>query len=288
MIKISHNFPLQYYLDKTAYRLTDFVYCSSFEFVHSKAYRESIQAQLKTTGECFLDNSIFARDPFFRNTHLIDLLTTLRPKWYLLPGESNEEQLSFFREYSGAYLSTPVLTFRGLPSITQTGILLDQICKTTSKQLMIGFKSDDIVFENLNQEVGYFNSTDISYIPLLKAQNRKMFLKTYAGVLKDNKICLLGCETIAEFDSWNSNFNKNNIDILVTDHPVDFSLESPVNNYSWGFFNPERPLQNKLPIWLYKPELSFKNYPNEKFESVNLEENITLFQERVHIWSSSN
>ena len=147
---------------------------------------------------------------------------------------------------------------------------------------MIAIPFGDNSFKNTNAEVGYFNEEDVPYEPLRMALNRKMFLKTYATVLKDRKIHLLGCKSLAEFDAWNSNFDKSNIVSLDTSHPVAMSLEGPCNTYRWGFFNPEKGI--KMAMHFYKPSFLIDKNFETTYINVDLDDNVKYFQNYVKEW----
>lgn len=292
MIKITHEFPLCYYLDGTAEETTDYDYCLVHRYLENKAYHNYMKGQVKKGRIVYLDNSLYELGEAWSKEEYANVIRDLKPTYYMLPdvfirGDENKlSQYNFLATYKDLP-STPIAIPHST-SLIGLGLQLQEFCKDLPPEVMIAIPFGDNSFKNTNREVGYFNEEDVSYEPLRMALNRKMFIKTNSHVLIDRKIHLLGCKSLAEFDLWNSNFNKSNIVSIDTSHPVALTLEGPCNTYRWGFFNPDK--NTKMPMHFYKPTFLI----DENFERVPdilckeaLIFNIACFQDYVKNWSKN-
>lgn len=286
MIKITHEFPLCYYLNGTAEKLTDYTYCLVHRYLENKDYRDYMKDQVRKGRVVYLDNSLYELGTAWDQEAYANVIRELEPTYYMLPdvftgGDANI--ISQFR-FIASHMNLPSkpIAIPHSMSLIQLGLQLEEFCNKLPLNVMIAIPFGDNSFKNTNSEVGYFNEEDIPYEPLRQALNRKMFIKTYADILKDRKIHLLGCKSLAEFDNWNSNFNKANIVSLDTSHPVAMTLEGPCNTYKWGFFNPEA--GKKMAMHFYKPIfLIDKNFETDY--NIDLTENVEYFQNYVKAWS---
>ena len=286
MIRITHEFPLCYYLDGTAEKLTDYTYCLVHRYLENEDYRNYMKDQVKKGRIVYLDNSLYELGAAWDQEAYADVIRELKPTYYMLPdvflgGEENKLSQFGFLSSHRDLPSTPIAIPHST-SLIHLGMQLEEFCRELPPEVMIAIPFGDHSFENNNDETGYFNANDIPYTPLRQAQNRKMFLKTYADVLKNRQIHLLGCKSLAEFDDWNSNFDKSNIVSIDTSHPVAMTLEGPCNNYEWGFFNPFRN-GIKAPMHWYKPEFLIDKHFEDKFD-INLTDNVLYFQGYVRRW----
>lgn len=286
MMKITHEFPLCYYLNGTAEKLTDYTYCLIHRYLDNKDYKRYMKDQVAKGRIVYLDNSLYELGLAWNSEGYAKIIKELKPTYYMLPDvfsgglENKNSQFDFLARY-GNLPSNPI-AIPHAKTLTELGMQTASFCKELPEDVMIAIPFGDSSFKNLNNEVGYFNKEDVPYEPLRMALNRKMFLKTNHFLLKNRKLHLLGCKSLAEFGSWNSNFNKENIVSLDTSHPVALTLEGPCNYYKWGFFNPEKNI--KMPMYFYKPTFLIDDNFEESY-NIDLTENVEYFQNYVKNWS---
>lgn len=286
MIRITHEFPLHYYLDGTAERLTDYDYCLVHRYLDTPEYADYMKNAVKKGRIVYLDNSLYELGSAWKQEDYANVIRELNPTYYMLPdvftggNENKKSQYDFLAKYKD--LPSIPIAIPHSTSLVSLGIQLNEFCRDLPAEAIIAIPFGDNSFKNRKDETGYFNSKDIPYEPLRMALNRKMFLKTYRETLKDRKIHLLGCKSLAEFDSWNSNFDKSNIVSLDTSHPVALTLEGPCNTYKWGFFNPEKGI--KMAMHFYKPIFLIDKHFKINY-NIDVTENVEYFQNYVKNWS---
>lgn len=295
MIKITHEFPLQFYLDGTAEKLTDYDYCLVHRYLDTPEYAEYMRNAVQKGRTVYLDNSLYELGSAWNNEDYVKVIKELKPTYYMLPDvfaggpENMNSQLGFLSLYKEELEPSIAIAIPHSTSLTSLGLQLSKFCELLPKEVMIAIPFGDNSFKNTNDEVGYFNSKDVAYEPLRMALNRKMFLKTQASTLRDRKIHLLGCKSLAEFDKWNSNFDKSNIVSLDTSHPVALTLEGPCNTYKWGFFNPDQEDKGiKMAMHFYKPTFLIDKHfyeTGDVYNNNDIVENIEYFQNYVRDWA---
>lgn len=290
-MRITHEFPLQFYLNGFAEAYTDYDYCLVHRYIENKEYRDYMREQVNNGRIVYLDNSLYELGSSWDSEEYARIIKDLNPTYYMLPdvfddAEKNiESQLDFYKRYSNLK-SIPIAIPHAKDVIT-LGMATSELCLKLPSEAMIAIPFADNSFKNEKCLEGYFNPLDIPYEPLRQAINRKLFLKTASSVLKDRKIHLLGCKSLAEFDNWGSNFPKDNIVSLDTSHPVAMTLEDNFNYYDWGFFTLDK---IKMPMHCYKPIYLIDKHFNDSFDmnsiQEDLERNINYFQEYVNRYKS--
>lgn len=305
---ITHEFPLQFYLDGTAEKLTDYDYCLAHRYLSNEKYRSYMKEQVSKGRKVYLDNSLYELGKAWDDEEYVSIIKDLQPFCYMLPDmfrnfEGNIlSQVEFYKrhpELSSFFNSIPVIIphANSLKNpddnlIRSINILRDEI-KT---KVMIAIPFADYSFENPDNSEDYFTEEDIPYIPLRQAYNRKLFLDYHSKELSCNQIHLLGCKSLAEFDLWSNDFNKGSIFSLDTSHPVAMTLEDRELVYNKGLFTPSIGKD-------YKKENSLRKYPMHQYKSPYLidahfedsfdksiysplKKNIEHFQNHVRKWGN--
>lgn len=288
MIKITHEFPLCYYLNGDAERLTDYDYCLIHRYLDHPEYRKYMKDAVAKGRIVYLDNSLYELGSAWSCEDYAKVIEELNPTYYMLPDVFDDDadninsQLDFLKRYP--YLKSIPIGIPHASTIYRLGEVTSLFDERLPREALIAIPFGDHSFKNKYREVGYFNSRDIPYEPLRMAQNRKLFLSVMAYELRNRKIHLLGCKSLAEFDSWGSEFNKSNIVSLDTSHPVAFSLEGNHSSYESGFFIPDEKTEIKMPVHFYKPGyLIDKHFDTSSY--INVDSNVKYFQNYVKEWS---
>lgn len=294
---ITHEFPLQFYKNGFAKKTTDYDYCLAHRYISNKEYREYMKDQVIKGRVVYLDNSLYELGKAWDSEEYAKVIKDLEPRFYMLPDvfdnpeENIKSQISFYEKHLvEGYRSCVII----IPhSNTLSGLMesINKLKEGIKSYDMIAIPFADYSFENKNKDKEYFTEEDISYAPLRMAYNRKLFLEKYHKELKNDRIHLLGCKSIAEFDLWSNSFNKNNIVSLDTSHPVAMTLENKYLTYNKGTFRDNGKL---YPNHCYKSNYLIDKHFEDSFEDSfentiekALKKNIEYFQTQVRNWSLS-
>lgn len=302
---ITHEFPLQFYLDGTAESSTGYDYCLAHRYLNNENYRSFMKRQVTKGRIVYLDNSLYELGKAWNSEEYKDVIKDLNPTYYMLPDmfknfEGNiKSQFTFYHKYGTTLNSKPIIIpHANSLSNPDDNLLLSisRLRECVPEGTMIAIPFADHSFENPDNSEDYFTRRDIPYIPLRQALNRKMFLSRHRFELANDKLHLLGCKSLAEFDIWDSDFDKNNIVSLDTSHPVAMTLEDENHTYSEGLFTPvigkdymEDEVSRKYPMHQYKSpyliDAHFEDYFNDDIYEP-LKKNIEYFQSYAKKWAS--
>lgn len=299
---ITHEFPLQFYLDGTAERLTDYDYCLAHRYLSNEEYRSYMKNQVSIGRIVYLDNSLYELGKAWNVEEYVDIIKDLNPSYYMLPDmfrdfEGNiESQVRFYNKYFDLNSKPIVIPHANSLSNPADNLMLSihRLRKSINPYVMIAIPFADYSFENPDNSKGYFTEEDIPYIPLRQAYNRKLFLEYHCEELLCNQIHLLGCKSLAEFDLWSNDFNKKNIVSLDTSHPVAMSLEDKGLTYNKGLFTPSIGKDYKredtcriYSMHQYKSPYLIDTHFEDSFGRAiyePLKKNVEYFQNYVRIW----
>lgn len=276
MIKVSHEFPLKYYLNGFASRYTDYDYILAHRYLSDEDYKNYALSQRKVR-PTFLDNSLYELREALTGDLYASIIEELKPNYYFLPDvfdsyiENIENQVSFYRNYSYRFnQARPVAICHG----------------KTPEDILNSFKEMDSILPDLEHAPIYFaipmgssawsidegNPFTSNMIPnesLRRALNRKMFIKNNCETLSRRKIHLLGCKSLKELDCWGNDFDKSFIVSIDTSLPVTMSFEG-------------KSLEGNEH---YKPDyLIDKHFSDTEFDETNLINNIEYFRRCLRKW----
>ena len=300
---ITHEFPLQFYLNGFAESLTDYDYCLAHRYLNNEKYRDYMKNQVSKGRIVYLDNSLYELGKAWNSEEYVDIIKDLNPTYYMLPDmfknlEKNiESQVNFYKKYSNLNSKPIIIPHANSLNNPNDNLMLsiNKLRDGTNPCAMIALPFADYSFENPDNMEGYFTEEDIPYIPLRQAYNRKLFLEYHHNELSNNSIHLLGCKSLAEFDLWSNDFNKSNIFSLDTSHPVAMTLEDKGLVYSKGLFTPSIGKDYKredvcriYSMHQYKSPYLIDDHFEESFNKYiyePLKKNIEYFQNCVRTWS---
>lgn len=290
-MKISHEFPLEFYLQGVAESNTDYDYCLVHRYLDTPAYKEYMLKAKASGREIILDNSLYELGEAFDQDVYIEVAKELKPTYCILPDVFNkftdnlDSQLAFYEKYKNIFLEYDINPM-AIPHGITVGEIVNaiKIIKTKlpeNTKIAIPFGSE--AFNNSKGIKGFLSTTDISYPPLRQALNRNLFLSKYRDILCDRKIHLLGCKSLDEFGDWIDNAFF--IDSIDTSLPVTMTFE--------GHTFSDSELVDigtcKIIANMYKPTFLIDNHFNDKelFNNTDFEKliyNIKYFKDTVNSW----
>ena len=290
-MKISHEFPLEFYLQGIAENNTDYDYCLVHRYLDTPEYK-SYMLHAKSVGrEIILDNSLYELGEAFDQDIYIEVVKELKPTYCILPDVFNKKeenlnsQISFYNKYSEVFKENNVL-----PMAIPHGVVISDIVESIkilkeklpeNTKIAIPFGSE--AFNNSSKVEGYISEDEVDYGPLRQAMNRNLFLSNYGNLLRDRKIHLLGCKSLSEFSNWIDDAFF--IDSIDTSLPVTMTFEG--NRF--GTENLIDVGSCKVLPNVYKPSfLIDKNFNNKDLiNTTDLEDlvyNIKYFRDVVNSW----
>lgn len=290
-MKISHEFPLDFYLKGIAENNTDYDYCLVHRYLDTPEYKEYMLNARKEGREIILDNSLYELGKAFDHEKYIEVVKELQPTYCILPDvfnkyeENLKSQMDFFFKYKDVFEEYNIN-----PMVIPHGVVIQDIVESikyfkentpSNTKIAIPFGSE--AFNNSSSVEGFLSEDDIVYAPLRQATNRRIFLEKYRELLCDRKIHLLGCKSLYEFTTWMEDAFF--IDSIDTSLPVAMTLEG----YKFGSGEIINAGNCRVIVDSYKPTfLIDKNFTNKTiFDTVDLDKllyNIKYFKEIVNSW----
>lgn len=294
MIQISHEFPNYFYQEGYAEDFTDYDYCLVHRYLSNPSYREYM-LNAKKNGRCLIiDNSLFEIGSAFSSDEYIRVIKELNPTYYVLPDvfdnyeENIKSQIDFYNKCGKEVDSIPIAPLHSKDNVEDLIRAFKIFDETFPKEVMIA-----IPFGSGSFKESYIKSSMIEYEPIRMALNRQFFLKEYADLFNNSgrKFHLLGCKSLAEFESFGLTFDKRFIKSIDTSLPVAYALDKNIENNEWCFNDRINVDNLKInPFW-YKPKyLIDKHFDDVDFGDNILyiisimENNIGWFQDDVRRW----
>ena len=294
MIQISHEFPNYFYQEGYAENFTDYDYCLVHRYLSDPSYKEYMLNMKKQGRIIYLDNSLHEIGSSFSGDEYIKAIKELNPTYYVLPDvfdnceENIKSQIEFYHKYGEEVNSIPIAPLHSKDSVEELIKAFKIFDETFPKEVMIA-----IPFGSGSFKESYIRSSMIEYEPIRMALNRQFFLKEYADPFNNSgrKFHLLGCKSLAEFESFGLTFDKSFIKSIDTSLPVAYTLDKEIENNEWCF-NDRITVDNlKInPFW-YKPKYLIDKYfddadfGNDILYIISiLENNIGWFQDDVRRW----
>ena len=232
MIKISHEFPKNYYLEGFTEDLVDYQYCLAHRFLSDAAYRNYFYKYKDLGGEVYLDNSLYELGEAFDRSMYMKIICTLKPDYYFLPDVFNqttsniESQLSFFKNVGPvSYIdSKPVAVCHGMTpkDIISSFRILNSALPDYA---MIAIPFGSHAWLNEEDDPKYLRKSKCENDSARMAANRGIFLNRYYKTLKKRNIHLLGCKGLREIPFINCLESADFIRSIDTSLPVASALE---------------------------------------------------------------
>ena len=232
MIKISHEFPKNYYLEGLTEDLVDYQYCLAHRFLSDAAYRNYFYKYKDLGGEVYLDNSLYELGEAFDRSMYMKIICTLKPDYYFLPDVFNqttsniESQLSFFKNADPvSYIdSKPVAVCHGMTpkDIISSFRILNSALPDYA---MIAIPFGSHAWLNEEDDPKYLRKSKCENDSARMAANRGIFLNRYYKTLKKRNIHLLGCKGLREIPFINCLESADFIRSIDTSLPVASALE---------------------------------------------------------------
>ena len=232
MIKISHEFPKNYYLEGFTEDLVDYQYCLAHRFLSDAAYRNYFYKYKDLGGEVYLDNSLYELGEAFDRSMYMKIICTLKPDYYFLPDVFNqttsniESQLSFFKNVDHvSYIdSKPVAVCHGMTpkDIISSFRILNSALPDYA---MIAIPFGSHAWLNEEDDPKYLRKSKCENDSARMAANRGIFLNRYYKTLKKRNIHLLGCKGLREIPFINCLESADFIRSIDTSLPVASALE---------------------------------------------------------------
>ena len=232
MIKISHEFPKNYYLEGFTEDLVDYQYCLAHRFLSDAAYRNYFYKYKDLGGEVYLDNSLYELGEAFDRSMYMKIICTLKPDYYFLPDVFNqttsniESQLSFFKNVDPiSYIdSKPVAVCHGMTpkDIISSFRILNSALPDYA---MIAIPFGSHAWLNEEDDPKYLRKSKCEDDNARMAANRGIFLNRYYKTLKKRNIHLLGCKGLREIPFINCLESADFIRSIDTSLPVTSALE---------------------------------------------------------------
>lgn len=204
--------------------------------------------------------------------------------YYYIPFTEEKEIEAFYKR--GIPPKALPIIFTSGKTLTELGMNIKSLHKKFP-QAVIAVKSTEEAFNNSNNTVGYFNKKDISYEPIRRAFNRKLFMKGAVTDSPDCKFALVDCESLLEFDEWSPFKDTTPIALVDTNQPLYCSLYLNTNysNYEDGFCIDG---EVKVPSYYAKfpePE-NWRDMKAEDILNTKFLENFKDFRRKIHHWES--
>lgn len=228
MIKISHEFPKNYYLEGLTDDLVDYQYCLAHRYLNDPDYKEYFR-KYKEHGTVYLDNSLFELGSSFSGSTYFSIINDLNPDYYFLPDVFNktlknvESQLSFFDKYgSRTLISTPIAVCHGRTpdDILDSFKIFDKILPEGA---LIAIPFGSHAWLNEEEDFGYMGASEYLDVDSRMAVNRGLFINIYYTTLKSRGLHLLGCKGLGEIPFILE--SKDIIKSIDTSLPVATALE---------------------------------------------------------------
>ena len=232
MIKISHEFPKNYYLEGFTEDLVDYQYCLAHRFLSDATYRNYFYKYKDLGGEVYLDNSLYELGEAFDRSMYMKIICTLKPDYYFLPDVFNqttsniESQLSFFKNVDPvSYIdSKPVAVCHGMTpkDIISSFRILNSALPDYA---MIAIPFGSHAWLNEEDDPKYLRKSKCEDDNARMAANRGIFLNRYYKTLRKRNIHLLGCKGLREIPFINCLESTDFIRSIDTSLPVASALE---------------------------------------------------------------
>ena len=233
MIKISHEFPKNYYLEGFTEDLVDYQYCLAHRFQSSPGYRYYFYKYKYQGGEVYLDNSLYELGSAFSGSEYLEIIKGLGPDYYFLPDVFNqtvdniESQLSFFANVTSSIsseASKPIAICHGMTpkDIISSFRILNSALPDYA---MIAIPFGSHAWLNEEDDPKYLRKSKCEDDNARMAANRGIFLNRYYKTLRKRNIHLLGCKGLREIPFINCLESTDFIRSIDTSLPVASALE---------------------------------------------------------------
>ena len=233
MIKISHEFPENCYLEGLTEDLVDYQYCLAHRFQSNPDYRYYFYKYKYQGGEVYLDNSLYELGSAFSGSEYLEIIKGLGPDYYFLPDVFNqtvdniESQLSFFANVSSdisSEVSKPIAICHGMTpkDIISSFRILNSALPDYA---MIAIPFGSHAWLNEEDDPKYLRKSKCEDDNARMAANRGIFLNRYYKTLRKRNIHLLGCKGLREIPFINCLESTDFIRSIDTSLPVASALE---------------------------------------------------------------
>lgn len=233
MIKISHEFPENYYLEGLTEDLVDYQYCLAHRFQSNAHYRDYFRNYKSLGGEVYLDNSLYELGTAFDGQIYQKIIRVLEPDYYFLPDVFNqttsniESQLTFFKNMPHDIfpsVSKPIAVCHGMTpkDIISSFRILNS---TLPDYAMIAIPFGSHAWLNEENDPKYLRKSKCEDDNARMAANRGIFLNRYYKTLRKRNIHLLGCKGLREIPFINCLESTDFIRSIDTSLPVASALE---------------------------------------------------------------
>ena len=233
MIKISHEFPENYYLEGLTEDLVDYQYCLAHRFQSNVHYRDYFRTYKSLGGEVYLDNSLYELGTAFDGQIYQKIIRVLEPDYYFLPDVFNqtmsniESQLTFFKNMPHDIfpsVSKPIAVCHGMTpkDIISSFRILNSALPDYA---MIAIPFGSHAWLNEENDPKYLRKSKCEDDNARMAANRGIFLNRYYKTLRKRNIHLLGCKGLREIPFINCLESTDFIRSIDTSLPVASALE---------------------------------------------------------------
>lgn len=233
MIKISHEFPENYYLEGLTEDLVDYQYCLAHRFQSNTHYRDYFRNYKSLGGEVYLDNSLYELGTAFDGQIYQKIIRVLEPDYYFLPDVFNqtmsniESQLTFFKNMPHDIfpaVSKPIAVCHGMTpkDIISSFRILNSALPDYA---MIAIPFGSHAWLNEENDPKYLRKSKCEDDNARMAANRGIFLNRYYKTLRKRNIHLLGCKGLREIPFINCLESTDFIRSIDTSLPVASALE---------------------------------------------------------------
>ena len=233
MIKISHEFPENYYLEGLTEDLVDYQYCLAHRFQSNVHYRDYFRNYKSLGGEVYLDNSLYELGTAFDGQMYQKIIRVLEPDYYFLPDVFNqttsniESQLTFFKNMPRDIfpsVSKPIAVCHGMTpkDIISSFRILNSALPDYA---MVAIPFGSHAWLNEENDPKYLRKSKCEDDNARMAANRGIFLNRYYKTLRKRNIHLLGCKGLREIPFINCLESTDFIRSIDTSLPVASALE---------------------------------------------------------------
>ena len=233
MIKISHEFPENYYLEGLTEDLVDYQYCLAHRFQSNVHYRDYFRNYKSLGGEVYLDNSLYELGTAFDGQIYQKIIRVLEPDYYFLPDVFNqttsniESQLTFFKNMPRDIfpsVSKPIAVCHGMTpkDIISSFRILNSALPDYA---MIAIPFGSHAWLNEENDPKYLRKSKCEDDNARMAANRGIFLNRYYKTLRKRNIHLLGCKGLREIPFINCLESTDFIRSIDTSLPIASALE---------------------------------------------------------------
>ena len=292
-MKISHEFPLQFYKNDFAEKYTDYDYCLVHRYLKNDEYKSYFLNAKKKERQIFLDNSLYELGSSFSGDTYANVIKELKPDYYFLPDVFNsyypniKSQIDFYEKYKDLP-SKPIAIPHGISvsELIEAVRCFGNYFNKAGVEFRIAIPFGSAAFDNTTiVDPWMYKKNEINYDPLRMAYNRKRFIWMYSNELSKYEIHLLGCKNIAEFDIWENAFKKDFIKSIDTSLPVAMTLENDKVTYEDRFIKTLK-IDGRCDMHFYKPNYLIDKHFDDHFDinMDNLSKNINFFKDRFKGW----